>query len=241
MVFLGFLGFQHLPFPLEKFGNSLQIRCNTVESCSCLQKIKIPQLFQPHWTVLIVPMYWTYTSSIYLVEAAVKLWLVIQAAQWHTEHQLSSQAVKPQVRTIYWVHPFGLTTKAGLCHSVKLCPEGRSCLHKENSTSLCLAACFRVLCIPKQSFRIYPNWYARCWTEPSRYVCLGWSEVFLFTPFLLFLEHISARIWKYFIIFIDDLHFRGSTWTSADLFPNLWLILWEKEDLGFYTQQTIII
>lgn len=43
----GFLGFLPPLFPLEKLGNSLQIRCNTMESCFCLQKKKSHNFFSP--------------------------------------------------------------------------------------------------------------------------------------------------------------------------------------------------
>lgn len=84
-------------FPLEKLGNSLQIRCNTMGSRSLLteKKTKIPQLFQPHQTSLSVPLYRTQAFSIYSVAAQL---LGVQAARWHTEHQLCSWAVKPLVR-----------------------------------------------------------------------------------------------------------------------------------------------
>ena len=85
---------------------------------------------------------------------------------------------------------------------------------KLDFTSLCLGVCFRKLHIPEQSFRIYPNCSVRCRTEPSRYVCLGWCKAFLSLPFLLFSEYISESTWKYFI-FVDDLRFRGSTWTKV--------------------------
>lgn len=36
-----------------------------------------------------------------------------------------------------------------------------------------------------------------------------------FPTFLLFSEYIPESTWKYFFIFVDDLHFRGSTWKNV--------------------------
>lgn len=131
-----------------------------------------------------------------------------------------SEASGPQEGTIYWVHPAstqpGLPSKAGLGHwATSPQRQKPSAQGKLDFTSLCPADCFGKLHIPEQSFGIYPNCSVRRRTEPSRYVCLGWSVALLFSSFLQSSEHIFESTWKYIFIFLDDLHLSSSTWTEV--------------------------
>ena len=111
-----------------------------MESCSCLQKKQNPTTFSaPSNNSKCANVPDTHIQHIFSISSSSST--TPGRPGCPVTHQASalltgSKPSGPQEGTIYRVHPFGLPAKARLCHSVQLCPKGRSHLHKESWTSL---------------------------------------------------------------------------------------------------------
>lgn len=97
------------------------------------------QHFQPHWTILNAPRVTLDTTESYShIQHITNSWepRLPSDTHWASALLRDSKSSRSWEGTMGWAHPFSLPTKAGQCHSMQLCPEGRSWLHKESWTSL---------------------------------------------------------------------------------------------------------
>lgn len=199
----GFLGLPSLPFTLEKSGDSLQI---LLESCSGLQKTnKNPATFSAPLNNSKCTTCHTGHNRVYShIQHIINSWEPRLPSDTRSFSSAQGQQIFQSLGRDH-----GLSTSIQPAHKGRAVPQHfalprrqkLSAQGKLDFTSLSLGVCFRKSPIPESSFRIYPNCSVRCRTEPSGYVCLGWSKAFISPPLLLLSKSIFLKALEFFNYF----------------------------------------
>lgn len=201
---------------MEKLGNSLQIRCNTTESCFC--KWGEPTTFSaPSNNSKCADVLDTHNQHIFSMSSSTTLGSRgCPVTHWAPALLTGSKRSGLQEGTIYRVHPTALPAKAGLCHSVQLCPKGRSCPDKESWTSLPCASVF-----VSGNFT-FPSRVSGSTLTALSDVKLSQAGTYVWDDPRHFFPYLSCQFQNRFLtalesnfFFVHDLHFRGSTWTKV--------------------------
>lgn len=138
--------------------------------------------------------------------------------RWAPALLTGSKPSGPQEGTIYRVHPTALPAKAGLCHTVQLCPEGRSCPDKESWTSLPCAWVFVSGNFTFLSRVSGSTLTALSDVKLSQAGTYGWDDPRLFFPCLScqfqnrFLTALESNFFFLFMIYISEAAHEQKCW-----------------------------